>query len=132
MFESVIDSGCTWHSHPRRDELIDVRLCDDRIATADGADHSATCIGTLPVLAYDSEGAQRFILIANVRCVPFFTDTLISVDELRQQSRFDIRFKDIREIHPYTASAQRRHRVLPSFYQEGRALRLGARDRDEV
>ena len=40
-------------------------------------------------------------MIPNVRCVPFFTDTLISVDELWQQMRFDIRFKDIREIHPY-------------------------------
>ena len=32
----------------------------------------------------------------------FFTDMRISVDELWQQSRFDIRFKDIRQIHPYT------------------------------
>ena len=40
-------------------------------------------------------------MVPNVRCVPFFTDTLLSVDELWQQMRFDIRFKDIRQIHPY-------------------------------
>ena len=44
---------------------------------------------------------MRTVVIPNVRCVPFFTDKLISVDELWQLSRMDIRFKDIREIHPY-------------------------------
>jgi hypothetical protein len=32
MFESVIDSGCVWHSHPRRGGLFNVRPYDDRIA----------------------------------------------------------------------------------------------------
>ena len=72
-----------------------------RSPTADGTDHTATCIGSLPVWAYDSKGAVRTVIIPNVRCVPFFTDTLISVDELWQLRRFDIRFKDIREIRPY-------------------------------
>ena len=42
-------------------------------------------------------------MIPNVRCVPFFTRTrsVISVDELWQLTRFDIRFKDICEIRPY-------------------------------
>ena len=35
--------------------------------------------------------------------MPFFTDTLISVDELWQLSRFDIQFKDIHEIQQNTA-----------------------------
>ena len=54
--------SCTWHSHPRRKDLIHVRLCDDNIATADGADHTATCIGSLPVWAYDSDGVVRTVV----------------------------------------------------------------------
>jgi hypothetical protein len=39
-FEAVIiDSGCTWHAYPRREDLIHTRPCDDNISTADGADH---------------------------------------------------------------------------------------------
>ena len=44
---------------------------------------------------------RSVVIRPNVRCAPFFTDTLICVDELWQLTRFDIRFKDIREIHPY-------------------------------
>ena len=75
-FEAVIDSGCTWHSHPRREDLIHVRPCDDRIATADGADHTASCIGGLPVWAYDSDGGVRMIVTVTSDACPAsaFTD----------------------------------------------------------
>ena len=45
---------------------------------------------------------MRTIVIPDIRCVPFFTDMLISVDEPWQLSRFDIRFKDIHEIQRNT------------------------------
>ena len=37
-------------------------------------------------------------MIPNVRCVPTFTDTLLSVDELWKLPRFDTRFSDILQL----------------------------------
>eukprot|EP00965_Chrysotila_dentata_P054078 1794633-Pleurochrysis_carterae.AAC.1 len=32
----VVDSGCTWHIHPHRDDLINIRPCTDRVTGIDG------------------------------------------------------------------------------------------------
>ena len=101
-FEAVIDSGCTWNCHPRRDDLVDVRPCTDVITTADGAGHRATCVGTLRVLARDVDGDEKLVDIRNVRCMPLFKDTLLSVEELWRLSRLDARFKDIRQVQLVT------------------------------
>ena len=78
-FEAVIDSGCTWHAHPHLEELILTHPYDDKISTADGANHTAICIaiGGLLVWAYvyNSTGMLRTIGIPNVRYVPTFTWT---------------------------------------------------------
>ena len=131
-FEAVIDSGCTWHSHPRRTDLVNIRACDDVITTADGADHTATCIGSLPVLAYDTDGEIRLVLIPNVRCMPLFKDTLISVDELWQLSRFDTRFRDIRQVQASMPGSDAIAFCLPFVKRNGLFvwdLEIGTRSR---
>ena len=77
----VIDSRCSWHCHPHIDDLINRRPCNDTMAGIDGKPQRVKCIGDLPALARDSSGMWRRIIIRDVRCVPSFTDTLISVDQ---------------------------------------------------
>jgi hypothetical protein len=50
--------------------------------------HKAVCIGDLPVSARDTNGGKYYFRIKNVRCLPSFTDTLLSVDQLWQLSNF--------------------------------------------
>ena len=57
------------------------------------------CIGDLPAFARDSTGFWRRIIIRNVRCVPSFTDTLISVDQFWEESKVNCIFNDVRCIH---------------------------------
>ena len=78
---TVIDSGCSWHCHPHFEDLINTRKCDDTMSGIDGKPQRVKCIGDLPALARDHGGTWRRILIRNVRCVPSFTDTLLSVDQ---------------------------------------------------
>ena len=63
---------------------------------------AVTCIGDLPVVATDSKGKKRRLVIQGVRCVPNFTETLISVDSLWKDSRSEVRFADHRKIPSQT------------------------------
>ena len=90
----VVDSGCTWHSHPNADDLINRRPCVDAIAVADGVEHDCTCIGDLPLVALDRNGKEHTVLLRDVRCVPTFTETLISIEQLWSTSRIDVVFRD--------------------------------------
>ena len=76
----ILDSGCTWHSHPNAEDLINLRPCNERIACADGVEHACSGIGDLPLLAKDGSGKEHMVLLRDVRCVPTFTDTLISIE----------------------------------------------------
>ena len=95
----VIDSGCSWHCHPHIDDLINRRPCNDTMAGIDGKPQRVKCIGDLPALARDSSGVWRRIIIRDVRCVPSFTDTLISVDQFWEESKVNCIFADVRCIH---------------------------------
>ena len=96
---AVIDSGCSWHCHPRADDLINQRPCNDTMSGIDGKPQRVKCIGDLPAFVRDSTGFWRRILIRNVRCVPSFTDTLISVDQFWEESKVNCVFNDVRCIH---------------------------------
>ena len=96
---AVVDSGCSWHCHPIESDLINRRKCNDTMTGIDGKPQQVKCIGDLPVLVRDRNGAWSRCLIRNVRCVPFFTDTLISVDQFGQDSKVDCVFNCVRCIH---------------------------------
>ena len=53
-------------------------------------------IGDLPALTRDHLGTWKRIIIRNVRCVPTFSDTLISVDQFWQDSKVDTLFNSTR------------------------------------
>lgn len=90
----IVDSGCTWHSHPEITDLINVRPCDERIACADGVEHRCTAIGDLPLVAINHTGRECTVLLRDVRCVPSFTDTLLSIEQLWTTSRIDVVFRN--------------------------------------
>ena len=103
---AVIDSGCSWHCHPYIDDLINQRPCRDTMAGIDGKPQRVKCIGDLPALVRDSTGMWRRVLIRDVRCVPSFTDTLISVDQFWEDSKVNCIFNDARCIHVPGEGAQ--------------------------
>ena len=88
----VMDSGCTYHCHPRQSDLINFRPRRERMVGIDGNSCNVVGIGDLPIIANDSAGERHKLLIQGVRCVPQFTDTLLSVDQFWQDSNVEVRF----------------------------------------
>ena len=88
----IVDSGCTYHCHTCESDLINRKECRQHMVAADGSRHRITAIGDMPLVARDRKGKLRNILLRNVRCVPTFTDTLISVDQLWEDSGVEARF----------------------------------------
>jgi hypothetical protein len=82
----VVDSGCSWHCHYRREDLINLRPCGDTMTGVDGKPQRVTHIGDMPAMARDHAGKLVKILIRDVRLVPTFSDTLISVDQFFEQA----------------------------------------------
>ena len=96
---AVIDSGCSWHCHPHIGDLINQRPCNDTMAGIDGKPQRVKCIGDLPAVVRDSLGMWRRVVIRDVRCVPSFTDTLLSVDQFWEDGNVNCIFCDVRCIH---------------------------------
>lgn len=55
-------------------------------------------IGDLPVYARDSSGAVVSFVLTNVRCVPSFKYTLLSVRQMWAEHRIDARFRDLERL----------------------------------
>ena len=91
----IMDSGCTYHCHPTASDLVSQKQCLQHMIAADGSRHRTTLIGDMPLAARDRHGKLRRILLRNVRCVPNFTDTLISVDQLWEDSSVEARFAGV-------------------------------------
>ena len=117
---AIVDSGCTWHSHPEVRDLTNVRPCSDKISCAGGVVHHASHIGDLPVVCHNQAGKERVVLVRDVRCVPTFTDTLISVRQLWETSEIDTIFRDVDSL------------ALPQPLRDGTAERLPFRYEDGV
>ena len=90
----VIDSGASFHIHPHLDDLINVKTCSTRILGVGQSSHQCTAIGDMPIRAKASDGKERDLILRNVRYASSFTDTLISVGQLWQDSAVDAVFKD--------------------------------------
>jgi hypothetical protein len=86
------DSGCTGSLTPHRSALCNVRPCAESFRAADGATTSATCIGDMPVIARDRSGQLRSLTLRNVRCVPGYAYTLLSVRQMWAEQRISAQF----------------------------------------
>ena len=66
-------------------------------------------MGILTAWAADSCGVQRRVVIPNVRCVPAFTDTLLSVDDLWQLSHLAAVFQNTQQVEQRTTDGKVTH-----------------------
>ena len=102
LYDNVIkltmDSGATWHGHFIKKDLINYRPLAEVIEGIGKAKCRVVGIGDLPIVARDTHGQLHHLLIKDVRHVPAFTDTLISVQQLWDQSQTDVRFRDIQQV----------------------------------
>eukprot|EP00965_Chrysotila_dentata_P112290 3712333-Pleurochrysis_carterae.AAC.1 len=83
----VVDSGCTWHIHLQACDLVNTRSTDEVIAGVDGKPQPMSLIGDMPIDAVDSR-----LTLRNVRCVPSFRDSLLSVNKLWESTSTGCRF----------------------------------------
>ena len=104
------DSCCTAHVTPFGEYLINTRPCADSYKQADGTKARALGIGDLPVACTDTTGKPCTFLIRNVRFVPGFAYTLLSVDQLWDEQSVESQFAATRCLH-FTAGPIKGTRV---------------------
>ena len=92
------DSGCTGSMTPDRRRLINVRPCSETFSAASGVVSPATCIGDLPIVLRDDQGQLCLLIIRNVRCVPDFKFTLLSVTQMWEEQRISSKFDDVKAL----------------------------------
>jgi hypothetical protein len=92
------DSGATGTITYDAGFLTNVRTCNETFTAAGGDVQRASCIGDMPVLALATDGAWYLITFRNVRCVPAFKYTLLSVSQMWAEQRIDARFADSRAL----------------------------------
>jgi hypothetical protein len=107
---ATVDSGATASSTNDCKHLINTSACDEIFGDAQGRLSRATAIGDFPVIAQDSDGKLTSFTFTNVRCVPDFKYTLLSVNQLWEEQRVDCRWRDLQrvELPPSTGN-----RVIP-------------------
>lgn len=94
----VIDSGCTWHVHPRLDEMVNVRDCRDVVEDAAGNQVVCSKKGDLPLIIRSSQGVELSFTMRDVRWAPSFPDSLVSVNQLWESSKVDYVFRDEQRV----------------------------------
>eukprot|EP00965_Chrysotila_dentata_P054119 1795927-Pleurochrysis_carterae.AAC.1 len=71
---------------------MNVRRCEDRVVGIDGRPQRCTVVGDLPIVAVDKSGNEVNLTLKDVRCVPSFCDSLLSVNALWETSESECRF----------------------------------------
>ena len=94
IFRAPVDSGCTATATNELSRLVNVRECDEEFKIADGKSARCTAIGDMPVLAKDASGRIFRFTFKNVRYVPNFKYTLISVKQIWREQAVDSLFAD--------------------------------------
>ena len=92
------DSGCTGSMTPERSRLINVKPCSESFSAASGLVAKATCIGDMPIVMTASNGERVLLVLTNVRCVPAFKYTLLSVKQMWREQGIDSRFANINAL----------------------------------
>ena len=85
IFRAGIDSCCTATCTESLNRLVNVRRCNEEFRVANGKRSTCTAIGDMPVYAKDADGKVCKITFKNVRYVPDFKYTLISVTQIWNQ-----------------------------------------------
>ena len=98
VISATPDSGCTGSCTDKCSRLINQRACNEIYGAANGHVTRCTVIGDLPVFAKTLDGAVIRIVFTNVRCVPDFKYTLLSVTQLWEEQRIDARFRDLNHL----------------------------------
>ena len=93
-----MDSACAGSLTNKRSLLVNIRPCSERFVGSDGVVESAECIGDMPVLAVDGSGKIVKKTFTNVRCVPKFEFTLLSVVQLWEEQRIDSLFANLKHL----------------------------------
>lgn len=88
------DSGARHSMTPYAEALANTRPCCEVYVSASGERARATLIGDMPVVAKADDGRLVSFVLRNVRCVPAFKYTLLSVTQLWREQRVDVRFAD--------------------------------------
>jgi hypothetical protein len=94
IFRAPIDSGCTASCTDTLARLVNVRPCDEDFKAANGSMCKCISIGDMPVLAKDSTGKIFRFVFTNVRYVPEFKYTLISVKQIWRDQGIKSLFAD--------------------------------------
>ena len=98
LFSAAPDSGCTAHCTPYCSRLVDTAPCDEIFGQANGHISRATRVGRMPVIARSRAGQLVRFAVSNVRCVPDFNYTLLSVTQLWREQQIDTRFADLNHL----------------------------------
>ena len=94
IFRAPIDSGCTASCTDTLARLVNIRPCDEDFKAANGSMCKCTAIGDMPILAKDSTGKILRFVFTNVRYVPDFKYTLISVKQIWRDQGIKSLFAD--------------------------------------
>ena len=92
----IVDSGCVWHVVRDSSLLVHTRPCFDSMYGADGEEKPCTVLGDLPVAYINTTGERRRTIVRNVRCVPEFHCSMLSVGQLWDDSQVDAIFRDVK------------------------------------
>ena len=94
IFRAPIDSGCTATCTNTLAHLVNTRKCNEVFDSANGEKCTCDTIGDMPVLAKDSSGKIFRFVFTNVRYVPGFKYTLISVKQSKREQGIKPSFDD--------------------------------------
>ena len=102
----AVDSGASGSMTPDESRLVNIRPCTELFRSATGAVSRCSSIGDMPVVVKTKGGKLYRLLIRNVRCVPSFKYTLLSVMQLWKEQRIDSKFRDIMALSVEQASGE--------------------------
>ena len=122
LFHAALDSGCTGSCTGYLDCLVNVRPCKEVYAQANGRLSHCHWKGDMPVFVKTGTNTIVSINITNVRYVPDFKYTLLSVKQLWREQHIDARFRDLNHLElpsggitiPYNVTSD-----LPTIFLQG-------------
>ena len=75
-----------------------MRPCNEIFGQANGHVVKCTAMGDMPVIAKTESNEVIRFSFTNVRCVPGFNYTLLSVTQMWEEQRIDARFRDLNHL----------------------------------
>ena len=111
------DSGASTHFTNAKPRLINLRPCNETFVSADGSRATAGEMGDMPTIARTKDGRYVKFLVRNVRLIPHWPFTLLSVTQLWEEMGVDSRFADIRALITRDGDAEQQ---IP--YLKGKSL----------